>query len=132
MKSDKDKERQYLRNLAEHYQQSRKLLQAHDWIEKTDVQAFLRICGIQFKDGELIRIPTGKQPPDVRFRNANFELTECLNETRRRGDEYRNRIKKIEEARSILDLGEEPQSSVPIEFSECKCTRLPQESGGSY
>ncbi|MFB0525609.1 MAG: DUF1780 domain-containing protein [Phycisphaerae bacterium] len=118
MNSDEAKEREYLSNLEKYQQESLKLLQNHEWIEKKSVKAFLRICGVQFKDEELIKISNGKQPPDFRFRDANFELTERLNENRRRGDEYKNKIRKTKEAKYILDLGEKPQSSVPIEFPE--------------
>lgn len=118
MSSDEDKEREYLRDLRDHCEESLRLLQNHPWMEKICLKAFLRMCGIKFKDDELIRTTKCEEPPDVRFRNANFELTECMDKHQRTGDEYKSKIREIEQAGSLLDLGWAPDNSIPMEFSE--------------
>jgi len=118
MNSDKDKERKCLSNLKRHCQESRKLLQNHGWIEGKVVKAFLRGFSIKFRDDEIIGIPEGEQPPDIRLRDANFEVTECMEDTRKRGDEYKKKINKIDKANAIIDLVEASQSSILIDFSE--------------
>ena len=87
-------------------------------MEMNDVRAFLRTCGVQFRDDELVGIPQDRQPPDIQFRGVSFEVTERVEDTRKRGDEYQSMIQKIDKANSILDLGEVPQSSIPMEFSQ--------------
>ncbi|MBA7712256.1 hypothetical protein ES703_121228 [subsurface metagenome] len=107
-----DKEKDVLEHIKNHDEESRKSLKNHEWTEKTAVKAFLRKCGIKFKDGELIPIHQGLQPPDVRFRDANFEVTEVLDEGRRRDDEYKEKIKQGWQATSSADL----LNSTPMEF----------------
>lgn len=54
-------------------------------------------------------IKPDRDPPDVIYQNARFEVIEILDEGRRRNDEHRERAKKIEEARknnSLLPLVE--------------------------
>ena len=118
MNSDEDNERAYLSDLNKYYQESHRLLKNHDWMEMTAVKAFLLICGVPFKDEELAGIPQDEQPPDIRFEDASFEVTERLENTRKRGDEVQSMIEKIDKARSIDDVCEAPKSSIPMDFSQ--------------
>ena len=63
---------------------------------------FLSNLEIPFEDSELIPVPD--DPPDVRFREANFEVKEILDQGRRRHDEYKASLKKAKLASSPLDL----------------------------
>lgn len=65
------------------------------------VAEFLRNLGISFKDNDLI---SGSNPPDVIFQNAAFEIKEIDEKNRKMGDEYKNKIKRVESAKTLEDL----------------------------
>ena len=117
MKSYDNSEKEYLRSLKEYHKESRKLFQNHEWMEKTAVNVFLRIFNVKFDDDDLKK---GDDPPDVLFEGANFgvEVTEVQNEGRKRDDEYKDKIKKDEEANELLDLKNPWEHSIPMEFPE--------------
>ena len=57
--------------------------------ERRVVRAFLTNLGLSFADGELVAV---QDPPDVRFRDAKFEVKEIPDEGRRRHQEYKERL----------------------------------------
>ena len=115
MKLYEDEEKKELRKMAEYYKESHKLLTNHEWMEKVVVRTFLRICGVKFKDDDLKK---GSEPPDVVFREANFEVTEVQDEGRRRGDENRERIDRNENVKCLSDLFEPYISPSSMDFSQ--------------
>lgn len=62
---------------------------------------FLRNLGASFKDSDLI---SGSNPPDVIFKNAAFEIKEIDEKNRKRGDEYKEKIKQAKSAKTLKDL----------------------------
>jgi hypothetical protein len=117
-----DKEKEVLEHMKNYDEESCKLLRNHEWTEGTAVKAFLRKCEIRFKNDELITVSQVNQPPDVRFRNANFEVTEVQDEGRKRDDEYREKIKKDEQSKCPQDLKPPPDltdfTPIPMKFLE--------------
>ena len=59
--------------------------------ERRVVRAFLTNLGLSFADSELVAV---QDPPDVRFRDANFEVKEIPDEGRRRHQEYKERLEE--------------------------------------
>lgn len=72
--------------------------------ERYVVREFLTNLGLAFRDAE-IQSPN-QDPPDVKFRDANFEIKEILSEGRRRHDEYKEGLQKALEATSPVNLVE--------------------------
>jgi hypothetical protein len=70
--------------------------------ERWVVREFLTNLGLSFDDPE-IQSPTS-DPPDVIFRDANFEIKEILSEGRRRHEEYKGGLEKALAATSPADL----------------------------
>lgn len=69
--------------------------------ERWVVQSFLTNLGVSFADDELM---PGQDPPDVRFRDANFEIKEILDEGRRRHQEYKQGFEEAIRTTSPRDL----------------------------
>lgn len=65
-------------------------------------QKFLNVIGVPYAESELYR--PNDEPPDVTFRDARFEIIKLYDEDRRRHDEYRNKLKKIEAARDYSEI----------------------------
>jgi hypothetical protein len=97
---------EYKKGRVEHLRESIRLFsnkgkkERERWIAKK----FLNVLGVSYTAGEL-RQPR-EEPPDVIFRAAHFEITELYDEDRKRHDEYRNKLKKIEAARNYSEIGE--------------------------
>lgn len=85
--------------------QSENKVKRECWVVRT----FLINLGLSFSDDELI---LAQDPPDVQFRDANFEIKEILDEGRRRHQEYKERLSEATRATA-------PISSVrPVAFNE--------------
>ena len=69
--------------------------------ERWVAQSFLTNLGVNFADGELM---PGQDPPDVRFRDTNFEIKEILDEGRRRHQEYKKGLEEAFRATAPRDL----------------------------
>ena len=67
------------------------------------VRTFLEHLRMEFSDRELL--PETSEPPDIRFRDARFEIKEMLDEGRKRHLEYREKLEKAERATSLRELG---------------------------
>ncbi len=72
--------------------------------ERWVVREFLTNLGLEFADAEVQS--SDRDPPDVKFRVANFEVKEILSEGRRRHQEYKEGLQKALEATSPSDLVE--------------------------
>jgi hypothetical protein len=67
------------------------------------VRTFLEHLRIEFTEAEVL--PETSEPPDIRFRDARFEIKEMLDEGRKRHLEYREKLKKAEAATSLRQFG---------------------------
>ncbi len=65
------------------------------------VAEFLNNSGISFESAELTG---GDDPPDVNFRDERFEIKEVDEKNRRRDDECKKNLKKIESATHLQDV----------------------------
>lgn len=89
--------------------------------ERMVCRAFLRCLGVPFSEEEL-RIDSG-EPVDVSFLSAQFQITEVLDKGRKRTDEWRDRKRRYQDARSLTDLVEpvtspDNPSLCPISYRE--------------
>ena len=66
------------------------------------VRNYLNTMGVPFSETELYQ--PKKDPPDVVFHNAQFEIMELYDEGRCRHDEYRRKLKKAEDAKDFSDV----------------------------
>ncbi len=82
------------------------------------MEHFLRGLGLAFDMTEIKRPPA--DPPDAEFRGAAFEVKEILEHGRKRGDEYKQHLKKARSASSYEDLMEQfaPESISVEEVSQ--------------
>jgi hypothetical protein len=69
--------------------------------EQWVVRTFLTNLGISYTTTELVE---GKDPPDVQFRDANFEIKEVLDPGRRRHQEYKEGLEEAIRATTPRDL----------------------------
>jgi hypothetical protein len=83
--------------------------------ERMIVRAFLRCIGVAFTDDEIRS--SHRDPPDVVFREAQFEVMEDLG-GRKRGDECRKRQRKWAQAERLSDLAEPYTPSEPMPMAE--------------
>lgn len=72
--------------------------------EKWVVCEFLKNLGVDFNDSELY--PISDVVPDVRFRDARFEIKEIDDENRKRHDEYKTRLERALSAQTSTGLME--------------------------
>jgi len=102
-------ETEYLSMLLKHAKDTRKFLEdsSKPERERSVCRAFLRTIGVNFCDSELIA-PT-REPADVDFRKARFQVMEMLDRDRRRGAEWKDRGRSYDESAS-LDTLLEPYS----------------------
>ncbi len=83
-------------------------------LEKWVVRQLLGALGISFKEEEM----TGAaEPVDVAFRDARFQVKEILDEGRHRTDEFKNKLKRIEQGQDNSGLLEE-YTPLDISFTE--------------
>jgi len=78
--------------------------------ERSVCAAFLRCLGIDFSAEEIVA--KRNDPPDVVFRQANFEIRELYEVGRKRHDEYRERLEELKQAKTMDD------TFVPIEWQK--------------
>jgi len=74
----------------------------HEWCEKTVVIEFLNRIKIDFSEKELQYVSQQSQPPDVKFRDANFEVTSLLIKRKPYRD-AKQRLTKLKQAKCIND-----------------------------
>ena len=88
--------------------------------ERYVCEVFLRCLGIVFEDKDIIHLDEKDQPPDIKFKNAHFEIMEVMDEDRRRHDEYKRRLIKLKTNPTIDDFSRPygPQENEDVTFSE--------------
>ncbi|MBW2119516.1 MAG: DUF1780 domain-containing protein [Deltaproteobacteria bacterium] len=84
--------------------------------ERSVCAALLRCLGIEFTPGEIL--PNSDDPPDVFCKSACFEVLELYDKRRKRLDEYKVRLKELEEAKSIEDTLVPFHRPAPISYKE--------------
>src|SRR5690606_21833148 len=70
--------------------------------ERWVCQRLLESLGVSFSNDEFL--PCSPEPPDVRFRDANFEVFFVLDEGRRLNDEWRAELERRRNAFSLSQL----------------------------
>jgi hypothetical protein len=83
--------------------------------ERCICAAFLRCLGIEFLADEIVA--EKHDPPDVIFKQANFEIRELYKTGRRRHDEYRERLKELKQVKTIDDALIPIKWPSPISYS---------------
>lgn len=68
------------------------------------VKKFLNSLNLTFTEDEIIQVVQCKEPPDITFRDACFEVMELYDENRQRHKEYKDRLHRIETATSYSDV----------------------------
>jgi hypothetical protein len=86
--------------------------------ERLSCAMFLRALGQPFSVDELIWVPVGQDPPDVKFRDAHFEVCELIDKGRRRYDEVKARRQRYEQANTVDDVLVDPCHSRSMSYEE--------------
>lgn len=73
--------------------------------ERWVVNEFLENFGISFNANDVVS--SNDEPPDVIYREARFEIKEILDSGKRRHTEYKESLRRVEEATSVADLLDE-------------------------
>jgi hypothetical protein len=73
--------------------------------ERTVVAGLLRALGVDFHEHEIAKCD--QEPIDVSFRNARFQVTEILDQRRRRNLEIKERSARVKAAERLQDLVDE-------------------------
>ena len=84
----------------ERTKKARQDLSNHTVKERTPVTGFLNVLGVQYEPCEIQK--KGPEPIDIWFRDARFQVTEILDEDRRRDAELREREDNL---RRAVDTG---------------------------
>ncbi len=111
-------EEEYLGKMRAYVAETRRLLSNESKPDREQLvcRAFLRAIGVAFEEIEIFAPST--EPVDVTFRDARFQIREILDENRRRGDEYRMKEVRYQEARRIEDVMVPWRSPVRMSFDE--------------
>jgi Putative endonuclease, protein of unknown function (DUF1780) len=86
--------------------------------ERLSCAMFLRALGEPFSVEELVWVPDGQDPPDVKFRGARFEVRELLDEGRRRYDEVKARRQQYGQMKTADDIFVDVPNGSPISHGE--------------
>jgi hypothetical protein len=99
-------EREYIRQLAAEADDTVDMLSSHrkGERERGAVAAFLRCFGVDFSACELIT--PARDPPDVIFRGARFEVMIILDEGRKMHDDWKKKADQRHSAQSLEELFE--------------------------
>lgn len=65
-----------------------------------DSSVIFKSCGVTLAETERAK---AAEPVDVKFRGANFQVKEIMDLGCRRGDEYKNQLKRITQAESQVE-----------------------------
>ena len=84
--------------------------------ERMVCRAFLRCLGVSFVDSEIVA--SIKEPVDVTFRSADFQICELMELNRKRGDELKEFQEKAQNSTSIEDLATPYHPPSPLTFEE--------------
>ncbi|MDD5169686.1 MAG: DUF1780 domain-containing protein [Syntrophales bacterium] len=86
--------------------------------ERSVCAALLRCLGIKFLSEQIQA--KSNDPPDVIFKSACFEVMELYDKRRKRLDEYWERLKELEKAKSISDTLVPFHQPIPISYRELR------------
>lgn len=86
--------------------------------ERSICRAFLRTIGVAFEEKELLAPAPSGEPSDVDFRLARFQIREILDEDRKRGDEWKEKLKEYSEKKQAKELLKPYSPSTSIELQE--------------
>lgn len=111
-------DREYLNTLVRHIAETRRLFSNAKKTEreKRVCRAFLRCIGVRFAEDELS--VGASEPTDIAFCSASFQITEVLDEGRRRSREHNEQEINYQTACSVRDIMEPWRDGKPMEFSE--------------
>lgn len=84
--------------------------------ERCVVRAFFRCLGVPFMEKDLL--VNQPEPIDVAALGGRFQVTEVLDQDRRRHDEYKKRLEKLKEILSFQKLFEPWQNPDPVPWSD--------------
>lgn len=111
-------EREYLQKLQAHAADALRYLsdKCRPERERAVCRAFLRCVGVSFVEVEIVA--PASEPADVLFRDAMFQVRELLEQGSRRGDEWKLRLVRAVQARSMDDVTVPWGPLTPMSFSE--------------
>lgn len=84
--------------------------------ERSVCAALLRCLGVVFEPRDIEAI--SNDPPDVKFDLARFEVIEIYDKKRKRHDEYKDRLKELQKAKTINETLIPYESPKPISYHE--------------
>jgi hypothetical protein len=98
-----DSEKEYISDLISHTRDSATFFSnsMKSERERSVCAVFLRCLGVDFTTNEIV--VEKNDPPDAIFGLARFEIMELYEKGRKRHDEYRERLKELQQANSIKD-----------------------------
>lgn len=99
-------DKQVLEELRQHAEKACRDLNDHPLMERTSVAGLVRVLKIPYEDYEIKKEKKEQSPIDVHFRGARFQVSEILDEDRKRNDELRKRQERLKRARSLAELWE--------------------------
>ena len=103
MKLNSAGEGKFLEELRKLHEENVRLLLNKKWCEKTLCGEFLTRIGLEFEEREIIPVvPQNAEPPDIKFRSANFEIMYITGE-RKPDKETKDRLRQVKKANSIED-----------------------------
>lgn len=73
--------------------------------ERTVVAGLLRVLGVEFRENEIIK--GDREPIDVSFGNAGFQVTQILDQGRRQYLDFKERSARAKSAKRLQDLGDQ-------------------------
>jgi hypothetical protein len=117
-------ERDYLRLLTRHAEQANDLLSnARKWErERWACQRLLLALNLPYR---LDEFRSGQEPPDVQFREANFEVFFVLDEGRRLNEEWREEVNRRRNAFSLSQLVRRERRPQRISASQLQARLAP-------
>jgi len=102
MSSNSADESIFLEEMRKHHEENVSLLSNKKWCEKTLCGEFLSRIGVSFEEEEIIEVNQNEEPPDIKFRTANFEIMYIVGE-RKPDKETKDQLRQVKEAKSIED-----------------------------
>jgi hypothetical protein len=92
--------------------------------ERWVVNEFLNNLGLRPNEDEIVS--SQDEPPDVLFADARFEIKEIMDPGKRRHAEYKESLRRAQEAKTIADLMEEysPRDITYTEICELVCNHI--------
>ena len=99
-------DKQVLEELRQHAEKARRNLNDLPLMERTSVAGLLRVLKTPYEDCEIRKEKKEQSPIDVHFRGACFQVSEILDEDRKRNDELCERQESLKRASSLAELWE--------------------------